>query len=883
MGEWPPARGRLGVPRVKTAVPRLSARHIARPRLLEALDAATPGQLVLVSAPAGYGKTLLLAEWAAHDPTRTAWVALDEDDNDDRRFWSAVLTALTSCPVVPEAHDLRGFPVPARPSHDHEFVAGVLEAIEAMPAALRLVLDDVHELTATDPLHGLGTLVRDHPRGFQVVLAGRSDPPLPLGRLRLDGRLCEVRAGELRFSVAEADAMFAVAEIPVRPDQVRELVAQTEGWAAGLRLASLSMRGADPDVFVADLVANSRAVSDYLVSEILDRLPRADRELLAAVSVCDRLSASLAAALSGRADAGEVLDVLEHETSLVISSGEGRVYYRVHPLLRSHLLADLRRRRPDLVTELHRRAAAWFADRDQPVAALTHARRAADTTLVTALLRRHALPLIGNGRLRAVREALRWLVGRGHDDDVWLAMVGVLVDLQTGGVRAARAHLDRADHLWPADPPPDLVALRDRVVAGIAVSDGDLDAMMAATEEIATTGAADPELAVMGRLGRALALATAGRAGEALRIAQPALDQARELGLGLLVAHGLAVLAVIAAGTGEYRRMTELAEHADRDVSPGTEWVATSGAATTAMLRSFGALLRADPGRCLELVGKALSFADQGSPPDLMSATCLAVRGAARVDLGQRLDGLQDLRSARGAAAASGRAGPALIAMVALLEHRAAALLGRHDLARAVSGWADGALGDAGEVALLRAWQLSEVGRYRSAHAEIAPLLDGSRPLLTPWALIDACVVECRLALHTLHTSRARSSLSRALELTESMDARRPLATAPPDVVDLLVRHLGSFGALDATARRVLAARHALGIDHSTVALTDRERTVLNLLPSQRSFDEIARDLTVSHSTVKTHVRAIYSKLDAGSRREAVDIARRHGLLLPEG
>ncbi|MCO1660607.1 helix-turn-helix transcriptional regulator [Pseudonocardia humida] len=882
MGEWPPARGRLGVPRVKTAVPRLSARHVSRPRLLDALDAAAPGQLVLVSAPAGYGKTLLLAEWAAHNPTRTAWVALDEDDNDDRRFWSAVLTALTSCPVVPEAHDLRGFAVPARPSHDHEFVAAVLEAVEAMPAALRLVLDDVHELTATDPLHGLGTLVRDHPRGFQVVVAGRSDPPLPLGRLRLNGRLCEVRAGELRFSVAEADAMFAAAEIPVRSDQVRQLVAQTEGWAAGLRLASLSMRGADPDVFVADLVANSRAVSDYLVTEILDRLPRGARELLASVSVCDRLSASLATALSGRPDAGEVLDVLEHETSLVISSGEGRVYYRVHPLLRSHLLADLRRRRPDLVTELHRRAAAWFADRDQPVAALAHARRAADTTLVTALLRRHALPLVGNGRLRAVREALAWLVGRGHDDDVRLAMVGVLVDLQVGDVRAARAHLDRADDLWPADPPPDVVALRNRVVAGIAASDGDVDAMLAATEEIATTDTADPELAVMGRLGRALALAMAGRRGEALRIAQPALDQARELGQGLLVAHGLAVLALIAAGTGEYRRMTELAEHADRDVPPGTEWAATSGAAVTAMLRSLGALLRADSGRCLELVGKALSFADPGSPPDLMSAMCLAVRGAARVDVGHRLDGLKDLRSARGVAA-SGHAGPALIAVVALLEHRAASLAGRHDLARTVSGWADGALGDAGEVALLRAWQLSELGRHRSAHAELAPLLDGSRPLLTPWALIDACVVECRLALRTLHTSRARGSLSRALELTEAMDARRPLATAPPDVVDLLVRHLGSFGALDPTARRVLAARHALGIDRSTVALTGRERAVLNLLPSQRSFDEIARDLTVSHSTVKTHVRAIYSKLDAGSRREAVDIARRHGLLLPEG
>jgi hypothetical protein len=301
---------------------------VARPRLLATLDAAVSGQLVLVCAPAGYGKTLLLAEWAADNPATTAWVALDEDDNDDRRFWSAVLTGLAACAAFADVPDLGRLAVPARPSYDHEFVATVLAAIETAPSAVRLMLDDVHELTAPEPLHGLRALVRNQPPGLQVVLAGRSDPPLPLGRMRLGGRLCEIRAADLRFSLAEADAMFAAARIPVRADQLRRLVAQTEGWAAGLRLAALSMRGiADPDGFLADFVANSRAVSDYLVSEILERLPAADRELLGAVSVCDRLSAPLAAALSGRPDAGEVLDALEHETSLVISVGDGRVWY----------------------------------------------------------------------------------------------------------------------------------------------------------------------------------------------------------------------------------------------------------------------------------------------------------------------------------------------------------------------------------------------------------------------------------------------------------------------------------------------------------------------------------------------------------------------------
>jgi LuxR family maltose regulon positive regulatory protein len=855
---------------------------VARPRLLATLDAAVSGQLVLVCAPAGYGKTLLLAEWAADNPATTAWVALDEDDNDDRRFWSAVLTGLAACAAFADVPDLGRLAVPARPSYDHDFVATVLAAIETAPSAVRLMLDDVHELTAPEPLHGLRALVRNQPPGLQVVLAGRSDPPLPLGRMRLGGRLCEIRAADLRFSLAEADAMFAAARIPVRADQLRRLVAQTEGWAAGLRLAALSMRGiADPDGFLADFVANSRAVSDYLVSEILERLPAADRELLGAVSVCDRLSAPLAAALSGRPDAGEVLDALEHETSLVISVGDGRVWYRVHPLLRSHLLADLRRRRPDLVTELHGRAAGWFADRDQPVPALAHARQSDDAALLVALLRRHAMALVGNGQLRVVREALAWLADRGQDDDVWLALLGVLVDLETGSGPAARRRLERTDDRWPADPAPEVVALRNRIRARLAVSDGDVDAVLAATEGHRAADVADPEIAIMSRLERAIALAMADRRAEAQRTAQPALDQARERGLGLLVAQGLTVLAYIAGGSGDYRRMTELAERADRDVPPSTEWAATGGAAVASMLRAFGALLRADAGQCLDLVATAMAFTAADSPPDAMVATCLALRGAARVDVGRHPEGLEDLRSAR-AAAVTVNAGPELIAMVALLEHRAASLLGRHDLARTVAGWAVRALGDTGEVALLQAWRLSDLGRHRAADAALAPLLDGSTPAVTPWASIEAGVVDCHLALAAHQPTRARTSLDRALELTEAMDARRPLACAPADVVDLLVRHLGSFGAVDPTARRVLAARHALGIDRTAVALTDRERSVLNLLPSQRSFDEIASDLMVSHSTVKTHVRAIYTKLEAGSRREAVDIARRHSLLLPE-
>ncbi|MCY7342403.1 MAG: hypothetical protein LH603_11310 [Pseudonocardia sp.] len=388
-----------------------------------------------MSAPAGYGKTLLLAEWAAARPSHTAWVSLDEDDNDDHRFWASVLTAVGSCAVVDERGLFDRIHIPAAASADADFLAAVLDACDRLPESIRLVLDDVHELTAPGPLHGLGFLVRNRSPGVRLVLAGRIDPPLPVARLRLAGELCEVRAHDLVFSPAEAADMFAAAQVSVRPDQVRLLIAQTEGWPAGLRLAALSLRGSsDVEGLLSDLVGNSTAISDYLVEEILSRMAPEVRLLLRSVSICDQLSVELAAALSDRSDAGELLDALEQETALVLRSGAGPVRYRVHPLLRSHLHADLHRQRPDLVAELHRRAAAWFAEQLQPVRALNHARQAADRAGVARLLRRHGVALVSSGQHAAVRTNVSWL-GEHVGADAWFVLVAALAARRVGASR----------------------------------------------------------------------------------------------------------------------------------------------------------------------------------------------------------------------------------------------------------------------------------------------------------------------------------------------------------------------------------------------------------------------------------------------------------------
>jgi len=383
----------------------------------------------------------------------------------------------------------------------------------------------------------------------------------------------------------------------------------------------------------------------------------------------------------------------------------------------------------------------------------------------------------------------------------------------------------------------------------------------------------------MGDLDRALALLTVDRPLEARAVAETATQRARQLGQAYLVARGLAVLAAVESVRGDYRRMVALAEEAD-EIVPGADWQATAGAVLSSILRAYGALLRAEPAACLDLLGPALAFGDQplNGPLGAVDPTTRGLRGAALVDLGRVADGLDELRRARTQTVDHPRMA-AVSALLASLEYPAAALSGRREVARTVLDWAEHSLGTAGEVVLMRAQRLTAMGRHGAAAEALRPLLDGASPVLVPWVVLGACVLDCRLAVLAGRREHARVSLNRALELSEATDVLRPLAFGPAEVADLLTGLLGSFGAREPIARRVLGVRFALGADDRWAALTERERAVLDLLPSQRSFGEIATELAVSHSTVKTHVRAIYSKLGANSRRAAVDQARTSGLL----
>ena len=293
-------------------------------RLLDRLDEAAPGDVVLVSAPAGWGKTALLVDWLRTDPVHTVWVSLSPIDDSARGFWAILLGALRGCPVVAVGNPLHDLVLADDPSADPDFLAAVADGLHAVHEPLTIVLDNAEELKDPAAVDGLRVLLRDRPPHVRVVLSGRRDPPIPRGRLRAAGRLVEVRAEQLRFTADEAAAMLAATGYVFEPDLVAALVAATGGWAAGLRLAAPALAAAEPTDFVNDLVGTDRAMSDYLVEEVLNAFTPRTRHVLDRVSICEDVSAPLAAALCEGPDAGEVLDALERETGLVYRTGTGR-------------------------------------------------------------------------------------------------------------------------------------------------------------------------------------------------------------------------------------------------------------------------------------------------------------------------------------------------------------------------------------------------------------------------------------------------------------------------------------------------------------------------------------------------------------------------------
>jgi len=379
----------------KLHVPRPRPDLVPRPRLAERLDEGLAQGLVLVCAPAGYGKTALLADWVQRSEHPVAWLCLDPGDNDPARFWRHVVAALDrACPAIGE----RVVPLlgPPAPSSYRGLVTALINELAGRPGDDRvlLVLDDYHLIDAQPVHESFAFLLEYQPPGLGVILTSRSDPPLPLARLRARGQLAELRAAELRFNPAEAAALLQ--DAPAGPGgilsdtAVTALTVRTEGWAAGLQLTILSLRGqADVEGFVSAFTGSHRFILDFLAEEVLEQQSGQVRTFLLETSVLERLSGDLCDAVTGRTGSQSLLEQVERAGLFLVPLDEVRGWWRYHHLFADLLQARLQQEQADRVVHLHRSAATWCQEHRQPDDAIRHAVAAGEMTWAARLIEQH--------------------------------------------------------------------------------------------------------------------------------------------------------------------------------------------------------------------------------------------------------------------------------------------------------------------------------------------------------------------------------------------------------------------------------------------------------------------------------------------------------------
>ena len=389
----------------KLHIPPPRPRAVRRERLVAALIADERTGLTLLDAPPGSGKTSLLSEWHADADERRpfAWISLDAADNDPVRFCDGLIAALQTVvrdlgnPAQTALHS------PGTTLEDHVLPL-LINDLAAISDPLVLVLDDYHVIE-NDQIHrAIEVLIERLPATAQLVLATRSDPPLPLGRLRARGQLTEIRADDLRFTTAEAATFLNdVLALGLDEGEIASLRDRTEGWAAGLQLAGLSVRGRDDrHRFIDAFAGDDQQIVDYLGSEVLDRQPPTLRQFLLRSSILDRLSGPLCATVTGADDAAVLLRRLERENLFVVPLDPRREWYRYHHLFAELLRHELTRTEPELLADLHRRASEWYRQAGAIHEAIEHANAAGDFAAAIQLVTGHWYEFLQRGRQETV-------------------------------------------------------------------------------------------------------------------------------------------------------------------------------------------------------------------------------------------------------------------------------------------------------------------------------------------------------------------------------------------------------------------------------------------------------------------------------------------------
>lgn len=880
----------------KLRVPPAPQHLIRRDRPLRLLDRAAR-RVTLLAAPAGCGKTMLLTSWVAG--SAACWLTLDADDNDASRLAADLLAALASAELEPG--DALSSLIPPMGARVDDFLPRFVNGLDALRAPTLLVLDDVHELSSPQAVAMLDLLVRYAPERLRIVLAGRSDPPLPIERLRVGGALGELRADRLAFDRDETAELCRRLRLSLSAEQVAELWRRTEGWAAALCLSALSLQGqAEPSAFLAGLAGTERPIADYLVSEVLAQVPQDRREFMLRTSIVESVTPELADRLTGMQGSGRpTLEALARSGAPLqsVPSGDEPQRYRYHPLFRELLCAHAQHSHPDELPYLHRRAAHWYAERGHTTTAVEHALRGEDWSQAGALIAEDAIDLLLAGGLANVGSSLRRLPAEIVAGDPYLAVVLAGVHLRDGDLAQARAHLAhaRSARSRVADRDERLDAAIDIVALWHARLSGRVEDAVRYAKQLSRLARACPEADRV----RLLAFAYAGVGAARLWAGEPDAAQPELLrGLALAGEHDLwptaidclAQLSLVHYLRGELSQSRRLCRQA-RELAAGR---GSDRATSVGYLLFASAVIAYECGE-LDLASASLREADPmllAAEPavrygaGLLQALILAIDGASPA-----ADGLLKLSVCEAAIAGRESLAPGFERAAELVKLRVLIAADQLERADELLREASRRGRPAAQLLVLSAKLALKRERPEAALATLAQVTgggpldaDGAEP--APLAPVHpSLLVEAWLLTALAQEALARSGDSaRALECALALAERAPFRAAFLDQAAgtrrLLEGHARSGSGhpalvevlLEATAARAPAAPLA-------EPLTESEQRVLRYLPTMLSNAEIGAEMYVSRNTIKTHLRSIYRKLDVDSRSHAVERARGVGLL----
>jgi LuxR family maltose regulon positive regulatory protein len=896
-------------------------RHlIHRTRLLEILDRGVMEGLVLLSAPAGAGKTVLLSSWIRERATLgpTCWLSLDGEDNDAGRLLEDLLSALHSSEQIERgsALDRLTAPVGAR---TERFLALLVNGLAELRAPVVLILDEIHELTSPTATATIDFLVRHAPEQLRIVMAGRADPPLPVERLRVSGALTELRIADLAFDRAETSELCRRLDLELSDADIDSLWARTEGWAAALRLAALSLHGhAEPARFLAEFAGTDRAVADYLVSEVLAHLPGDRREFMLRTCLVDTLSPELADALTGLEGATLTLAALEHQGAPVQPTDTQGGCYRYHPLFGELLRAHLRHAHPEEVPLLHRRAAHWYSEQGQVMPAIRHALAGEDWEHAASLIAANWLDLFLRGRSAAMRGPMAQLPADIVAADPHVAAAFAGSRLQDGDLQDAERHLAIARQARNAVPAQAREPL-DLILTVVALHHARLRVHIKDTERLArklTSTARTASHHCWASL-RSFALSNLGAAclwsgdpaGAAAHL-QEALALATEDRHEPITLDCLAQLAITHLLRGELIRAEELSSRAV-EIAEQRGWCEGPAAACAYLAAAAGAYHRGEFERAEGLLARAANVADTVEAPVRLATGLLQALALAAAGPRSAARGALKLQAIR-AELADGEPLPDFLG-VALEDVEPRVLIAAGDLERARATLRDARARDPERAELLVRQASIELrdGELEQASHSLAPVLAGIRAEparaggritgpralpagalaepdsahrvtdLHPATVIEAWLLQALVAHAAGEEHAAAQALDRALAPAEREPFREAFLLSGPVVRELLELQAQTGTAHPALLEVLLdgVGQHAPAGTTLAEPLTEREQRILRYLPTMLSNAEIGAEVFVSLNTVKTHLRSIYRKLGANGRADAVERARRLGLL----